>query len=142
MNGDESTSQLQATVPKSPSSENNNSLAKQTNAVPQKTQDGTNLKEYNNLMPKTIEELKEIQARGRRLMFRKKYIKRNRLGPPQVRQKTAEELKLEAIQKEKDIKEFSPQIIYSKYYFGKLLIDNVNDGINHCLHIDDEHEYR
>jgi hypothetical protein len=119
MNNDENIPQHQATVPTSTSSDYDHSQTKQTFTVPQRAQDGTNLKEYNNLMPKTIEELKEIHARGRRLMIKKKYIKRNRLGPTQERQKTEEELRLEAIQKEKDIKEFSPQIIYSKYYFGK-----------------------
>lgn len=120
MNNDENIPQ-HATVPISSGSENNSQL-KQTMAVPQGTQDGTNLKEYNNLMPKTIEELKEIQARGRRLMFKKKYIKRNRYGPTQARQKTEEESRLESIQREKDIREFAPQIIYSKHYYGNIYL--------------------
>ncbi|KAF1798346.1 regulatory subunit of cyclin-dependent kinase [Mucor lusitanicus] len=86
--------------------------------------EGTNLKEYNNLMPKTIEEIKEIQARGRKLLIKKKYIKRSRFGLQQQQPKSEEELKLEQLQREKDIKELPPQIMYSPYYQ------------------DDEYEYR
>ncbi|CEP18340.1 hypothetical protein [Parasitella parasitica] len=78
--------------------------------------EGTNLKEYNNLMPKTIDEIKEIQARGRKLLIRKKYIKRPRPGLPNQPQKSEEELKLEELQKEKDMKELPQHIVYSKYY--------------------------
>lgn len=78
--------------------------------------EGTNLKEYNNLMPKTIEEIKEIQARGRKLLIKKKYIKRSRLGLQQQQPKSEEELKLEELQRQKDIKELPPQIMYSPYY--------------------------
>ncbi|GAN01921.1 cyclin-dependent kinase regulatory subunit CKS1 [Mucor ambiguus] len=78
--------------------------------------EGTNLKEYNNLMPKTIEEIKEIQARGRKLLIKKKYIKRSRLGLQQQQPKSEEELKLEQLQRQKDIKELPSQIMYSPYY--------------------------
>ncbi|KAI8053133.1 regulatory subunit of cyclin-dependent kinase [Gilbertella persicaria] len=77
-----------------------------------------------NLMPKTIHELQEIQARGRKLLIKKKYIKRNRNVLPEQIKKTEEELRLEKIQKQKDIDEYSSQIVYSNYYF------------------DDEHEYK
>ncbi|CAO3623767.1 unnamed protein product [Mucor fragilis] len=85
-------------------------------ANPLAKNEGTNLKEYNNLMPKTIEEIKEIQARGRKLLIKKKYIKRSRLGLQQQQPKSEEELKLEELQRLKDIKELPSQIMYSPYY--------------------------
>lgn len=72
----------------------------------------------NNLMPKTIDELREIQARGRKLLIKRKYIKRSRGALPEENQKTEEELRLERMQKKKDIEEYSSQIVYSNYYFG------------------------
>lgn len=78
--------------------------------------EGTNLKEYNNLMPKTIEEIKEIQARGRKLLIKRKYIKRSRFGLQNQPPKSEEELRIEKLQREKDIKELPQQIVYSNYY--------------------------
>ncbi|KAL9537621.1 hypothetical protein MBANPS3_011613 [Mucor bainieri] len=112
MSNDENNPQLQDTTaatkaPSAPKPSNVNTLTKN---------EGTNLKEYNNLMPKTIEEIKEIQARGRKLLIKKKYIKRSRMGLQQQQPKSEEELKLEQLQREKDIKELPPQIMYSPYY--------------------------
>ncbi|KAI9487418.1 MAG: regulatory subunit of cyclin-dependent kinase [Benjaminiella poitrasii] len=81
---------------------------------------GITAREQANLMPKTINELKELQAKGRKLLIKRKYIKKQRYNnalAPRI--KTDEEIKAEKLQREKDIRELSPQIIYSKYYYDK-----------------------
>jgi hypothetical protein len=78
-----------------------------------------NLNEYKNLIPKTIAELTAIQERGKKLYARRKFYRREPYPPPEKRQKTEEELKLEALQRAKDIAEYKNTISYSHYYYGK-----------------------
>jgi hypothetical protein len=84
--------------------------------------EGLNLKEYTNLMPKTIAEIAEIHARGKKLLVKKKYTRRDLHALQKPKEKTKEELIAEAIQRKKDIKEYSKAIQYSNYYFGMIYI--------------------
>lgn len=77
----------------------------------------TAAKEHTTLLPKTIEEIKEIETRIRKRMSKRKYIVHpNRFKRVQQQQpnKSEEELKLEQLQKQKDIKELQSQIDYSQ----------------------------
>lgn len=75
------------------------------------------VKEHNTLLPKTIEEIKEIQERVSKRWAKKKYIGKNRLLRQQQQQpKSEEDLKLEELQRLKDIKELAPHIMYSPCY--------------------------
>lgn len=81
-------------------------------------EDGLNLKFYTKLLPKTVAEIEEVHARVRKLFVRKKYTKRdpNTIQKPKV--KTVAERRIEAIQRQKDIADYSKSIGYSNYYFG------------------------
>jgi hypothetical protein len=102
-----------------PNLEDNNNT-KLSNSKPHMTAEGLNLKDYNTLIPKTVAELAAIQARGRKLFVKKNYRQRKNLNALQKpREKTKEELRLDAIQRQKDIAEYKHKIGYSTYYFGK-----------------------
>lgn len=81
--------------------------------------EGLSLKEYKDLIPKTVSELAAIQARGRKLFVKKKYQRKNPNNLQKPREKTKEELGAEAVQRQKDIQEYKGKIGYSNYYFGK-----------------------
>jgi cyclin-dependent kinase regulatory subunit CKS1 len=115
MNNDENNAQFNDKNTKKNPASTSNATATATAIITAKNE-GTNLKEYNNLMPKTIEEIKEIQARGRKLLIKRKYIKRSRFGLQNQQPKSEEELRIEKLQREKDIKELPQQIVYSNYY--------------------------
>lgn len=76
-----------------------------------------NLREYKNLIPKTIAEIQAIHERGKKLYSKRKQYRREPYPPPQ-RELTTEEKQQEKLQREKDIKEYKGMINYSSYYHG------------------------
>ncbi|CAO3620265.1 unnamed protein product [Mucor hiemalis] len=74
-----------------------------------------NLREYKNLIPKTIAEIQAIHERGKKLYSKRKQYRREPYPPPQ-RELTTEEKQQEKLQREKDIKEYKGMINYSSYY--------------------------
>ncbi|KAI7895768.1 regulatory subunit of cyclin-dependent kinase [Mucor mucedo] len=85
--------------------------------------DGLNLKFHTKLLPKTVAEIEEVHARVRKLFVRKR-TKAGHTAIQKPKVKTAAERKIEATQRQKDIKDYSKSIGYSKYYY------------------DEQHEYR
>lgn len=77
-----------------------------------------NLREYKNLIPKTIAEIQAIHERGRKLYSKRRQYKREPYPPP-PRELTDEEKQQEKLQREKDINEYKATIDYSSYYYGK-----------------------
>lgn len=77
-----------------------------------------NLKEYKNLIPKTIAEIQAIHERGRKLYSKRRQYRREPYPPP-PRELTDEEKQQEKLQREKDISEYIESIDYSSYYYGK-----------------------
>lgn len=87
------------------------------------------IKDYNHLTAKTAEEIAILRERGRSLFSKKKIYKRptrtTRPPPPIPNEKKSEDqLKMERIQRLKDIRDYQDAITYSSKYY------------------DDEYEYR
>lgn len=78
--------------------------------------DGLNMKFHTKLLPKTVAEIEEVHARVRKLFVRKRTKQHSAIQKPKV--KTTAERKIEATQRQKDIKDYSKSIGYSKYYYG------------------------
>jgi hypothetical protein len=70
------------------------------------------------LMQKTMLELKEIQARGRKTTIRTKYVRKDRSEPPPPKEKSKKELEMEEARKVKEIKAAEQLITYSDLYYG------------------------
>lgn len=86
------------------------------------SQPGIKTKAQDRTAPKTLLELKEmqaLQAKRHRMMLKRKYARRDNPYPP-VREKSEEEIQVERALKAKEIKAAEPQITYSQSYYGKI----------------------
>lgn len=96
----------------------------------QPASEASNTKLFTNLVPKTLKELAEIQARGRQMGL-KKIQRFDPYAVPTPKSMTEEEKKEEARQRKKDIEDNKEHIHYSDYYYGKVKTLHLKKALFH-----------